>query len=83
MAALAGRAGDGVWKVKVREPAREGRANEALAALLAEWLDVPRARVRVARGMASRSKTIEVDGLTEQEAEARLAAVMGESEREG
>ena len=83
MTALAGRAADGAWKVKVREPAREGRANEAVVALLAEGLDVPRTRVRVARGMTSRSKTIEVDGLTEQEVEARLAAVMGESDGEG
>ena len=63
---------DGVWKLKVREPAREGRANEAVCDLLAERLHVARGRVRVARGMASRSKTVEVDGLTQQELEARL-----------
>jgi uncharacterized protein len=63
---------DGVWKLKVREPAREGRANEAVCELLAERLQVSRGRVRVARGMATRNKTIEVNGLTQQELEARL-----------
>jgi uncharacterized protein len=72
VAALAGRGADGVWKLKVRAPAREGQANEAVCELLAERLGVPRGRVRVSRGASSRGKTIEIEGLTQQEVEARL-----------
>lgn len=63
----------GAWRLKVRAPAREGRANEAVRELLAQRLDVSASRVRVTRGQSSRSKTIEVDGLSQQEAEARMA----------
>ena len=71
-AGVAGQAADGAWKLKVRAPAREGEANEAVCELLAELLGVPRRRVRIARGLGSRAKTIEVDGLTQQEVDARL-----------
>jgi uncharacterized protein len=74
-AGFAGRAADGAWKLKVRAPAREGEANEAVCELLAERLGVPRGRVRIARGLTARAKTIEVDGLTQQEVDARLARI--------
>ena len=53
----------GVVKVKVRAPALEGRANEALVSLLAAVLGVPRARVRVVAGTQSRWKRLVVEGL--------------------
>jgi uncharacterized protein len=62
----------GVWKLKVRAPAIEGRANEAARELIAERLGVPKGRVRIARGATSRRKTVEVDGLTQSQAEARM-----------
>lgn len=39
----------------------DGKANEAVIGLLAEYFDVPRSRMRILRGHASRTKTIEVD----------------------
>lgn len=80
VAGLVGREPDGVLKVKVREPAREGRANEAVETLLAERIGVPRRAVRVIRGAASRSKVVEVEGLEPRVLEARLAAALAEVE---
>ena len=76
VAGLVGREADGALKVKVREPAREGRANQAVEALLAERLRVPPSTVRVVRGAASRNKWIEVVGLEPETLEARLRAAL-------
>jgi uncharacterized protein (TIGR00251 family) len=52
-------------KVRLQAPPVEGAANEALVSLLAERLGVPRRAVRVIAGATSRTKTVEVDGTTE------------------
>jgi uncharacterized protein len=70
---LVGRHGDG-WKVRLAAPAEGGRANQALVQLLADALALPRDRVRIASGHASRRKLVEVDGLDEGEIERRLGA---------
>jgi uncharacterized protein (TIGR00251 family) len=46
--------------VKVKEPAREGKANLAVIELLAEHFGVPKSRIRVRSGFSSKSKVIEV-----------------------
>jgi uncharacterized protein YggU (UPF0235/DUF167 family) len=38
----------------------EGQANQAVVALLAEWLGVPRSSVRLVRGARARLKVVEV-----------------------
>jgi uncharacterized protein (TIGR00251 family) len=63
---------NGALKAEVRAPALEDRANRALADLLAEALGVPRSSVEVAKGGKSRSKTVFVDGLSAEQAAARL-----------
>lgn len=50
-----------------------GRANEALVRLLADSLEVPRARVSVVGGQTARRKIVEVDGLDLPEIERRLS----------
>ena len=52
-------------KVRLQAPPVDGAANEALVTLLAERLGVARRSVRVIAGTTSRSKTVEVDGTTE------------------
>lgn len=52
-------------KVRLQAPPVEGAANDALVALLAERLGVPRRAVRVVAGAASRAKTVEIEGTTE------------------
>jgi uncharacterized protein (TIGR00251 family) len=46
--------------VKVREPPREGKANQAVIRLVAEHFGVPKSRVRILSGFRSKNKVIEV-----------------------
>jgi uncharacterized protein (TIGR00251 family) len=55
---------NGSLKVSLTTPPTDGRANAALIALLAEWLDIPRARIQLLRGAASRSKTLYMQQVT-------------------
>jgi len=52
-------------KVRLQAPPVEGAANEALLALLAAALGLPRRAVRVVAGATSRAKTVEIEGTTE------------------
>ncbi|PJZ66291.1 hypothetical protein CH371_08405 [Leptospira wolffii] len=52
---------DGIWIVAVREPALEGKANDALIRAVAAELDLPQSRVRLVRGEKSRLKILEID----------------------
>lgn len=45
--------------VCVREPAREGEANEAVLASLARYFGIPKSKLRIVRGQRSRHKIIE------------------------
>lgn len=55
---------DGVLRVRVSAPPVEGKANVALAKLLAKALGVPRRRIAVVRGLRDRNKQVVVEGLT-------------------
>ena len=46
--------------VKVKEPPKEGKANQAVIKLLAEYFGVPQSQVRILRGFRSRNKVIEI-----------------------
>lgn len=46
--------------VKVKEPPKEGKANQAVIKLLAEHFGVPRSHVRILSGFKSKNKVIEV-----------------------
>ena len=60
-------------KVRLRAPALEDRANEALCEYLAELLKTPKAAVRILSGHHSRSKRVEVRGVTAQQVLALVA----------
>jgi uncharacterized protein YggU (UPF0235/DUF167 family) len=60
-------------RVRVTAAPEDGKANDAVVALLAERLGLPRRAIRVAGGAASRVKWIEVDGLDEEDFWRRLA----------
>jgi uncharacterized protein (TIGR00251 family) len=51
-------------KIRLTTPPVDDRANEALRKLLASRLNVPRAAVRIAAGEHSRTKRVEVRGVT-------------------
>ena len=46
--------------VKVKEPSKEGKANQAVIKLLAEYFGVPQSQVRILSGLRSRNKVVEV-----------------------
>lgn len=54
---------DGVaLKIRVRAVPEDGAANEAVARVLAAWLEVPPRSVTLAAGGKSRVKTLEISG---------------------
>lgn len=69
--ALAGRTGE-AFKVKVRAPALNGRANAALLVFLARRLGVSRSAVTLVRGEKSPHKVVHIAGLDDAEAGRRL-----------
>jgi uncharacterized protein (TIGR00251 family) len=69
--ALAGER-DGALLVRLTAPPLEGRANEALARLLARTLGVAPSAVRVLRGASGRDKLVEVAGVGAELARQRL-----------
>jgi uncharacterized protein (TIGR00251 family) len=63
----------GALKVRLRAPAVEGRANEALVEFLAQLLKRPRSAVRILSGERSRTKRVEIHGVTRQQILSLLA----------
>ncbi len=63
---IAGEMG-GALKVRLRAPAVEDRANEALVDFLAQLLKTPRSAVGILGGERSRKKRLEIRGVTQQQ----------------
>jgi uncharacterized protein (TIGR00251 family) len=72
--AINGEVGDAL-KVALTAPPVDGRANEAVIAFFAEFLNVPRSSVTIAAGQTSRNKVIRIAGITAAQVEQRLASV--------
>ncbi len=70
-------------KVKVTAPATEGKANEELARLIADTFGVSTKDVRILRGATTRRKTVLVQGMDAEDAEAVLVPILGEGEALG
>ena len=51
---------DGDYIVRVQAPPLDGRANHAVIKALAEHFAIPRSRVRIARGLSGKIKTIDI-----------------------
>jgi uncharacterized protein (TIGR00251 family) len=51
---------DGSLKVYVTAPPEDGRANEAVIEMIAQWLGVKRRDVEIVRGATSRHKVVRV-----------------------
>jgi uncharacterized protein len=64
---------DGALKVRLRAPALEDRANEALVVFLAGVLNRSRAAVRILSGERSRTKRVEVRGVTAEQVRGLLS----------
>ena len=68
---IAGEMG-GALRVRLRAPAAEDRANEALVEFLAQLLKTPRSAVRILSGERSRTKRMEIRGVTRRQVLALL-----------
>jgi len=66
---------EGALELRVNAPPVDGEANAAARDLLAEVLQVPRARVALHGGEKSRRKVFRVEGLDPAAALARIAAI--------
>ena len=62
----------GKLKVRLTSPPIDGAANEALVALLAEQLALPKRQITIVRGASSRQKTVEITGVTLEDIEQKL-----------
>lgn len=62
----------GVLKARLTAPPVDGAANEALIALLAERLGLPKRDIRIVHGATSRRKTVEIAGMTPEMVEERM-----------
>ncbi len=60
-------------KISLTTPPTDGRANEALIAFLADLLHLPKARVTLATGSTSRTKTLRIAGKSAAEVQAALS----------
>lgn len=67
---------DGVWHIKVAAPPIEGKANKALIEFLSDVLDVPKSRITIEKGAASRRKLVVVEGVSDELARARLSSAL-------
>ena len=62
--------------VRVTAPPVDGAANDAVIALLAAALRVPRARIQVVAGATARNKVVEIAGLDIAQLDATLSAIL-------
>jgi hypothetical protein len=74
-AGIVGRHADG-WKVRVPPAPENGRANDAVIALLADALSLPPGELELVGGRTSRDKIVAVAGLSEETVDRRLAAAV-------
>jgi len=58
--ALVTEVGEASFEVRVDEKATGGRANKRLVEILSAHFEVPKSRIRIAKGAKSRDKVVEV-----------------------
>ena len=63
---------EGKLLVRVTAPPAEGKANKAVCEVIANEVGVPKSRVAVIRGDTSRDKLVEISGISQTSAEAKL-----------
>jgi uncharacterized protein YggU (UPF0235/DUF167 family) len=60
------------WVVSCQAPPTGGKANRAVAVLVADWLGLPHTSVHWMRAGSSQKKVLSADGITDGEADRRL-----------
>jgi len=54
------RVGRNNYILRVNAPAREGKANGAVMELLSEYLNIPKSRISILKGLTSKNKIISI-----------------------
>jgi uncharacterized protein (TIGR00251 family) len=72
---IVGRYGDDALKIRVAAPPERGKANSSCVRLLAAWLGVPPAKVSIIRGEAQPRKTFRIEGLTQEQLDAKVRGI--------
>jgi uncharacterized protein len=52
--------GESEYTVRVKAPAKEGRANAAVVEAISLYFEIPKSRVRLTHGQSGRKKTFEI-----------------------
>ena len=73
---IVGRYAEG-FKVQVSAPPEDGKANRAVIELLANALGLKAQQVTIVRGHSQSRKTVEIAGIDQAQAEARLDELAG------
>lgn len=81
-AGLKGRMADGTIQIAVSAPPEGGKANRAVIEALSELLGVKSRQLKVVRGLGSRGKTVEIEGVEPAEIERRIARACAALERD-
>jgi uncharacterized protein YggU (UPF0235/DUF167 family) len=63
---------ENVIKVWLHSAPTDGRANDELVLILAKKLEIAKSHVKIIRGFSSRTKTVDILGLSISEIEKRL-----------
>jgi uncharacterized protein (TIGR00251 family) len=56
---------DGSFRVRLKAPPVEGKANRELVAFLACVLGIPASSIRIVKGLTSRQKSLVIEGMKE------------------
>ena len=67
---------EGALKVRLTAPPVDGAANEALIALLAQCLGLPKRDIQIVYGATGRHKTVEIMGMTVEAVEQKIRGVL-------
>jgi hypothetical protein len=57
---LVEKTGDGAYTVRVKAPAKEGKANNAVIEALSEYFARPKSRITILRGQTGKNKVVEI-----------------------
>jgi uncharacterized protein YggU (UPF0235/DUF167 family) len=64
------------WVVSCQAPPTGGKANRAVAVLMADWLGLPRTSVHWTKAGSSQAKVLSADGISDSEVARRLRSHM-------
>ena len=68
---------EGILRLKITAPPEKGKANKELISFLSQRLDIPKTKLQIVKGQASRDKVITLEGLSQDEVMRRLSSSCG------